>query len=262
MPATQQSAQRVAVVTGAGRGIGRAIATRLASDGAIVVVSARTGADLDRLVEEIQKGGGRAMAVVADASDRDGARLPVTRALADFGKVDIVVNNVGGSAKGNHDPFDGDDSAFEDTLVLNLTSAFWTTRAALTSMREHRWGRVINIGSGASKTSTKSGSLGYTTAKHGLVGFTRQLAHAAAPYGITVNCVCPGWTNTSLVNWDEIAKRRRITVEEAKRVAFEANAQGRILEPEELTPMISLLAGDDGMGITGQVISVDGGYGL
>ena len=262
MSATQLPTQRIAVITGAGRGIGRAIARRLAADGVIVVVSARTGAELNSLVDEVNDAGGRGLAVVADALTRDGARLPVERALADFGKVDIVVNNVGGSVGGNQDPFDGDESAFEQTLTLNLTSAFWTTKAALGSMRDNGWGRVISIGSGASKTSTKAGSLGYTTAKHGLVGFTRQLASAAAPFGITVNCVCPGWTNTSLVNWDAIAARRQITVEQAKQVAYDASVQGRILEPEELTPMISLLAGDDGRGITGQVISVDGGLGI
>lgn len=250
------------MVTGGGRGIGRAIAKRLADDGATVVVSARTASDLDAVVGEINAAGGQGLAVVANAADRDDARQPVLQAIDRFGRVDILINNVGGSAAGNHDPFDGDDAAFEDTLTLNLTSAFWTTRAALPTMRQQGWGRVVVIGSGASKSSTKAGSLGYTAAKHGLVGFTRQLAHASAPYGITVNCVCPGWTNTSLIDWDAIAKRRQVTVEEAQQVAFDANAQRRILEPEELTPMISLLVGDGGMGITGQVISVDGGYGL
>lgn len=262
MVTTQNNESRVAVVTGGGRGIGRAIAKRLAADGATVIVSARTGADLDAVVAEIEAAGGRAAAVVADAMDRDGARQPVLQAIDRFGRIDILINNVGGSSAGNHDPFDGDDDAFENTLTLNLTSAFWTTRAALNSMRDRGWGRIISIGSGASKSSTKAGSWGYTSAKHGLVGFTRQLAHAAAPHGITVNCVCPGWTNTSLVDWDQIAQRRQISVEAAQQVAFDACAQGRILEPEELTPMIALLAGDDGMGITGQVISVDGGYGL
>jgi NAD(P)-dependent dehydrogenase (short-subunit alcohol dehydrogenase family) len=252
--------RRVAVVTGGGRGIGRAIARRFGLDGVVVVVSSRTRSDLDAVVNEIEKAGGTALAVVADASDRDDARAPVREAIAQLGRIDILVNNVGGSVGADHDPFTGSDETFERTLTLNLTSAWWTTRDALPHMQEQRWGRVINIGSGASKVGTPGGRPAYTAAKHGLIGLTRQLAHAAAPFGITVNCVCPGWTNTSLVDWDAVARRQGITVAEAQAVALASNVQHRILEPEELTGMISLLAGDEGAGITGQVISVDGGY--
>ena len=253
---------RVAVVTGGGRGIGRAIARRLAAEGTAVVMSSRTQADLDAVVAEIEAAGGRGLAVVADAGDREGARQPVHSAIDAFGHVDIVVNNVGGAVGRNHDPFAMDDDAFERTLVMNLTTAWWTTSAALAGMRERAWGRVVNIGSGAARASTPGGRLGYTAAKHGLVGFTRQLASATAAHGITVNCVCPGWTNTSLVDWEAIAKRQGITLEAAQAGALAANAQHRILEPEEITGMISLLVGVDGGGITGQVIGVDGGYGI
>jgi NAD(P)-dependent dehydrogenase (short-subunit alcohol dehydrogenase family) len=248
------------VVTGAGRGIGRAIARRLATEGTVVVVSSRTQSDLDAVVHGIETAGGRAIAVVADAGDRDGARAPVREAVTQFGRVDILVNNVGGSVGRDHDPFTGSDDTFERTLTLNLTSSWWTTREALPHMRDQQWGRVINIGSGASKVGTAGGRPAYTAAKHGLVGLTRQLAHATAPFGITVNCVCPGWTNTSLVDWDAIARRQGISVTEAQSSALASNVQHRILEPEELTAMVSLLAGDESAGITGQVISVDGGY--
>jgi NAD(P)-dependent dehydrogenase (short-subunit alcohol dehydrogenase family) len=250
---------RVAVVTGGGRGIGRALARRLAAEGATVVVSARTRADLDDVVAGIEAAGGRALAVVADALDRDGAKAPVHAAIEHFGRVDIVVNNVGGSVGTDHDPFTGSDDTFERTLTLNLTSAWWTTRAALPRMREQGWGRVIFIGSGASRASGEGGRPAYTTAKHGLVGLTRQLARAAAPHGITVNLVCPGWTNTSLIDWDAIAQRQGVSVEQAMQVALSANVQHRILEPEELGGMVALLVGDEGAGITGQVLSVDGG---
>ena len=99
----------------------------------------------------VDAGGAPGLAVVADASDRDDARRPVLAALDRFGRVDILVNNVGGTVGRGHDPFTGDDASFEDTLTLNLTSAWWTTRAALPAMREQQWGRVISIGSGASK---------------------------------------------------------------------------------------------------------------
>ncbi len=205
----------MAVVTGGGRGIGRAIALRFAREGATIVVSSRTERDLEAVVGAVESEGGRGVVVVADATDRDGARRPVEVALERFGRVDVLVNNVGGSIGRGHDPFAGDDESFERTLILSLTSAFWTSRAALPSMREHGWGSIINIGSGASKRSTE-GTLGYTTAKHGLVGFTRQLAAISARHGITVNCLCPGWTRTSLLDFEAVAARRGISVEEAE----------------------------------------------
>jgi NAD(P)-dependent dehydrogenase (short-subunit alcohol dehydrogenase family) len=252
---------RVAVITGGGRGIGRALAQRFAAEGATVVISSRTAADLDAVLAGIADAGGPpGLAVVADASDRDDARRPVHAALDQYGRVDILVNNVGGTVGRGHDPFTGDDASFEDTLTLNLTSAWWTTRAALPAMREQHWGRVISIGSGASKRA--AGTVAYTTAKHALIGLTKQLAQATGTDGITVNLLCPGWTNTSLLDFEKVAQRNGTTVDDAMAVAHADNAQHRVLEPEELAGMATLLASDDGAGITGQVISVDGGYRL
>ncbi len=226
-----------------------------------MVISSRTQNDLDAVVGQIvEEGGAAALAVVADASHRDDARRPVREAIETFGKVDVLVNNVGGTVGRHHDPFTGDDESFERTLTLNLTSAWWTTREALPGMRERGFGRVISIGSGASKRA--AASLSYTTAKHALVGFTKQLAQATGRSGITVNLLCPGWTNTSLLDFEAVARRAGTTVEEAVESAESENAQHRVLEPEELTGMATLLASDDGAGITGQVISVDGGYRL
>ncbi|MCY3634315.1 MAG: SDR family oxidoreductase [bacterium] len=251
---------RVAVVTGGGRGIGRAIALGMAREGASVVVSSRTQEQLDAVVAEIEGTGSQGVAVVADAADENQARSPVRAAVAELGRVDILVNNVGGSSGGNHDPFSGDAEAFMGTLRLNLISAFWTSQEALPPMREQGHGRIINVGSGASKRA--AASVGYTSAKHGLVGLTKQLAMAAAPFGITVNCLCPGWTNTALVDFERLAAAKGITAAQAEANAHAESAQGRILEPEELAPMAVLLASEAGGGITGQVISVDGGYRL
>jgi NAD(P)-dependent dehydrogenase (short-subunit alcohol dehydrogenase family) len=245
---------RVAVVTGGGRGIGRAIALRYAREGATVVVSSRTAADLESVVAA-----GASDFVVADALDPLDARRPVTEAITRFGRVDVLVNNVGGSV-GRSDPFAAEDESFEKTVVLNLTTAWWTTRAALPGMRERGWGRVLNIGSGASKHA--AASIAYTTAKHGLVGFTKQLAQNVGELGITVNCLCPGWTNTSLLDWDAMGRSRGTSAEEAEQFASRQSAQNRILEPEELAGLATLLASADGAGITGQILSVDGGYRL
>lgn len=252
--------ERVAVVTGGGRGIGRAIALEMARDGAQIVVSSRTQEQLDAVVAEAEEVGSSGLAVVANALDRDDAKAPVREAFAAFGRVDILVNNVGGGAplRGSQDPFTHDDDVFEANLALNLTSAYWTTREALPLMRDAGYGRIINIGSGYSKRS--GGALAYTCAKHGLIGFTRALAHDTAAHGITVNCLCPGWTNTALVDWEAMGKAMGISADEAHALRAAENLQDRVLEPEELGPMASLLAAPQSAGITGQVISVDGGY--
>lgn len=251
---------RVAVVTGGGRGIGRAIALDMAREGAAVVVSSRTREQLDNVVAEAKALGADGLTVVADALDREQSKEPVRRAQARFGRVDILVNNVGGGAplRGSQDPFTHDDDVFEANLALNLTSAYWTTREALPLMRESGYGRIINIGSGYAKRS--GGALAYTSAKHGMIGFTRALAHDTASYGITVNCLCPGWTNTALVDWDAMGRAMGISAEAAQALRAAENLQDRVLEPEELGPMASLLAAPESAGITGQVISVDGGY--
>ncbi len=249
--------QRVAVITGGGRGIGRAIALRYAAEGAAIVVSSRTAADLESTLADAGLGADRGLAVVADATDRDDARSPVEAALRTFGRVDILVNNVGGHL-GRRDPFTDDGGGFERTLVLSLTSAWWTSTAALPSMREQGFGRIINIGSGASKRT--GASVAYVAAKHGLKGLTRQLAAHAAPSGINVNLLCPGWTRTSLLDFEAVAQRKGTTAEEEEARAAAESLQRRVLEADELAGMATLLAGPDGRGITGQVISVDGGY--
>ena len=248
---------RVAVITGGGRGIGAAIALRYAAEGATVVVSSRTASDLENTLSVAGLGPDRGLAVVADATDRNDARRPVSEALDRFGRVDVLVNNVGGTV-GNNDPFLANDEAFESTLVLCLTSAWWTTSAVLPSMRDQGFGRIISIGSGTSKTT--GASLPYTTAKHALVGFTKELAKTGAPFGINANLLCPGWTRTSLVDFERIATARGTTVAIEEERAAADSLQHRVLDASELTGMATLLASDDGRGITGQVISVDGGY--
>jgi NAD(P)-dependent dehydrogenase (short-subunit alcohol dehydrogenase family) len=257
-----QLQKRICVITGGGRGIGRALAYRFAREGSVVVVSSRTSTDLVDVVDTIARSGGTASLVVSDATDPAGARAPVEEAQERYGAVDILINNVGGTVGRGHDPLHVDpaDDGFERTLILNLTSAWWTTCAVLPGMQDRSWGRVINIGSGAAKGT--GGSVAYTAAKHGLVGLTKQLALRVGESGITVNCLCPGWTNTSLIDWEAISRRRGVTAEAAEQEASSENAQKRILEPDELAGMAVLLASDDGAGITGQVISVDGGYRL
>jgi NAD(P)-dependent dehydrogenase (short-subunit alcohol dehydrogenase family) len=245
---------RVAVVTGAGKGIGRALALHLAAEGATVVVSSRTESDLDEVVASMQGGA----AVVADAMDPQQARRPVEFAVERFGRLDILVNNVGGRLPNDTDAYAVSDETFGDVVTLNLLSGWWTSQAALPHMRAAGWGRIVNIGSGSAKRA--GGSIPYNAAKHGVIGLTVGLAAKVAGDGITVNCVCPGWTNTPHNDWEIVGQRWGVTAETAKAMAESENAQHRVLEPDELGPMVALLASDAGAGITGQVISVDGGY--
>ena len=161
-----------------------------------------------------------------------------------------------------NDPFAMTDDAFEANLALNLTSCYWTTREALPHMRNANFGRVLTIGSGYAKRA--GGGLAYTAAKHGLVGFTRSLAAFTAKQAtnLTVNCLCPGWTNTALVDVAAMAKRKGISEEQVLADIESENLQGRMLEPDELGPMAVLLCAPESYGITGQVVSVDGGYKL
>jgi NAD(P)-dependent dehydrogenase (short-subunit alcohol dehydrogenase family) len=253
---------RVALVTGGGRGIGRAIALELAREGADVAVTSRSQGELEAVSKEIEALGRRGLALPADAMNSAEVRAVVQSTISERGQLDVLVNNVGGvlAPRGLGDllPFEHDEQLFMDNLVLNLVSGWWSTAAALPHMRDRGYGRVINIGSGYAKNS--GGLIAYSAAKHGVVGLTRALAAQVAPFGITVNCLCPGWTNTALVDWDVLALGYGTDAAGAKAMAESENIQRRILEPNELGPMAALLAAEESAGITGQVISVDGGY--
>lgn len=153
MTTTGTLAGRVGVITGSGKGIGRALAVAFAREGATVVLSSRTRPDLEETLALVRRAGAAGSIVVADAATADGAATPVHAAIDEYGRLDLLVNNVGGRVAGDHDPFSGDVEVFHAELVLNLMSAWWATRAALPHMKENRYGRVVNIGSGASRRS-------------------------------------------------------------------------------------------------------------
>ena len=245
---------QVAVVTGGGRGIGRAIALGLAAEGATVAVLARTRAELEAVVVAAEGRGGDGLALVVDCMDGAALKAAVAEVGERFGRLDVLVNNVGGlvGEPAKLSALEHDDELFERNLFLNLTTAYYATRAALPRMVERGYGRVINIGSGYATHG--GGTLGYSAGKHGLVGFTRALAYQV-PAAVTVNCLCPGWTDTALLDWGGAGG-----AEAAREKAAAQTVQGRVLAAAELVPIAVLLASPEGAGITGQVISVDGGY--
>jgi len=255
---------KVAWVTGGGRGIGRAIALAFARDGASVTVSSRSITELQAVVREIEEAGAKGLAIEADAMSLEDTLACVSSIKSTFGRLDVLVNNAGGFVP----PRTGEDLnaekideySFIDNVDLNLFSAYRASKAVMPGMVEQGYGRIINIGSGYAKRS--GGELAYSAAKHGLIGLTRATAAKVALTGVTVNCLCPGWTNTQLVNLDAIAAMKQTDVATVKAMIESDNLQKRILEPDELGPMAALLAAPESKGITGQVISVDGGYGV
>lgn len=254
---------KVAWVTGGGRGIGRAIALAFAKDDGSVAVSSRTLEQLESVADEIRDCGGRGLAVRADALSFEDIRACAETIQRELGPVDILVNNAGGGTRvdpAGLSPEALDDQSFVANLDLNLISAYRASKAVLPSMLERGYGRIINIGSGYAKRS--GGALAYTAAKHGLIGLTRAMAAEVGRTGVTINCLCPGWTNTQLVDLDAMAAYQKVDVEVVRERIESDNLQHRMLEPEELGPMATLLASDEAAGITGQVISVDGGYGV
>jgi NAD(P)-dependent dehydrogenase (short-subunit alcohol dehydrogenase family) len=249
---------RVALITGASRGIGRAIARGYAKEGAAIAVTARSEGDLCSLVEEVQKDGGAAVAIPADLCDGSAPADVVRRVLESLGTIDILVNNAGlGSSSGPNPVVDFDDALWHKTLALNLTAPYHLTKAVLPIMLEKKWGRIINIASINGKLPAIHGAA-YTASKHGLLGLTRTVALEVARDGITVNAICPGTVRTEMNNrrLEYDAKRLGLPIADLE---ARLTPIGRRLEPEEIVPMAVLLASDESAAITGQAFNICGG---
>ena len=237
---------RVALVTGAGSGIGEATARRFASEGAIVVVN-DVDIELARpVVTELQKEGARALSVAADVTKRADVEAMVHHVVAEFGRLDVLVNNAGINRDAMSHKMT--EEQWDQVLTVNLKGTFLCAQAALVRMRERGWGRVINTSSIGSLGNI--GQANYAASKAGVIGLTRTLALEYAKFGITVNCVAPGPVMTRMLASVPDAIREKIVA----RVPT-----GRIARPEEIAGVHAFLASEDAAFITGQVLFVDGG---
>ncbi len=247
-----------AVVTGAGRGIGRSIALALAEAGADVGVTARTEGDLETLVAEIQALGRKSLAVRCDVTEPEQVRHMATVLGEGLGGIEILVNNAGNA--GSHKFLNHPDDLWHRMLAVNLTSVYYVTKAFVPRLIEQRWGRIINIASIASRTGDRY-IAAYTASKHGVLGLTRALAVELMPYNITVNAICPGYVNTPMTdtNIANIAARTGMSEAQAREVLEKMSPQRRLMEPEEVAALAVFLAHDIAKGITGQGINLDGG---
>ncbi|MFP4120912.1 3-oxoacyl-[acyl-carrier-protein] reductase [Coleofasciculus sp.] len=249
MEASQTSAQlsdRVAIVTGASRGIGRAVALTLAAEGAKVVVNyASSSGAADEVVAGITEAGGDAIALQADVSKLEEVETLVKETKDKFGRLDVLVNNAGITRDTLLMRMKPDD--WQAVIDLNLTGVFFCTRAASKIMLKQKSGRIINIASVAGQMGNP-GQANYSAAKAGVIGFTKTVAKELAPRGITVNAVAPGFIETDMtkdIKSEDIIKYIPL---------------GRYGKPEEIAGMVRFLAADPAAAyITGQVFNVDGG---
>ena len=256
---------KIAIVTGAGKGIGRAIALRLAAEGARVVVSDLIGKDAESVAREIAAGGGSSMALQVDATKEEDVGRMVEAALSAYGQIDILVNNVGGGSGGPAVIIKTAPEHWDRTIEITLKSTFLCSRAVAREMVKRKQGRIINI-------SSISGKMGesligsYCAAKFGVLGLTQVLAKELGRYSITVNAVCPGYVFTP--GWEQLAAEMKATyasmADKSLEEIFELRtknltALGRPQTAEDIASMVAYLASEEAKNITGQAINVDGG---
>ena len=246
---------KTALITGGGRGIGREIALMFARQGARIAVAARTADQVEQVAREI---GNNAIALVCDVSDSESVTRMFSEMRERLGNADILVNNAGIAESATF--VNTTDELWHRHISINLSGTFYCTRAALPAMLKKGWGRVINVASIAAKTGAPYVSA-YTASKHGVLGLTRTLALEVATAGITVNAICPGYVETEMVSRgiDQITKKTGRTAEEALDALKKMSPQNRLVTPEEVAAVELLLASDEGRGINGQGINVDGG---
>ena len=240
---------RVAIVTGAGQGMGRAAAQRLSTGGARLVINDVNPDAAERTAALIAESGGEAHASPGDVTSGADVRRMVATASDKYGGLNILVNNAG--VLRPTAVVDIEEEEWDLVVGVNLKGTYLCSRAALPAMREAGWGRIVNFSSTAGKNVSTVGGAHYTAAKAGILGFTRHLAKEEARHGITVNSVCPGLIDTEMV---------RSTVGEKRARAYaDSFPIARLGEPEEVAELVAFLASDRAAYITGASLDINGG---
>jgi NAD(P)-dependent dehydrogenase (short-subunit alcohol dehydrogenase family) len=249
---------RVAVVTAGTRSIGRGVAEAFVREGAKVVITGRSAEKGARALAEMNAGD-RVHFISADAKVREDCERVIDETVAHFGRIDILVNNAGGAS--NHAPVvDLTDEAMDDALKFIVWSTFWCTRRALKYMIPQKWGRIMNMSSLEGKVGKPGVSI-YVTGKHAINGFTKSCAHEVGTLGITVNALCPGGIETDMMLevGPPAAESMGMKYEDLLNWFANESAIKRLSEVEDVASVAVLLASDAGGGITGSLISIDGG---
>jgi NAD(P)-dependent dehydrogenase (short-subunit alcohol dehydrogenase family) len=242
-------AGRIAIVTGAGQGMGRAVAQALAARGATVVANDLNAAAAEATAALLRQSGAEAVAIVADVIDAGAVRAMVEQTTTRYGAIHILINNAGvlRPTKVSEIP----EAEWDWVIAVNLKGTFLCSQAVLPAMKAAGWGRIVNFSSTAGKNISTVGGAHYTAAKAGVLGFTRHLAKEVAAEGITVNAVCPGLIDTEMV---------RATIDDAR---CDAYARGfpipRLGTPEEVAELVAFLASDRAAYITGASLDINGG---
>ena len=249
---------KVALVTGGGTGIGKAIAMKLAKNGAMVAIASRNRDQLHRVAAEFAQLGLTVLPIPMNVRVKADVERGVTELVAQLGAIHILINNAGISALSLMS--DKDDSKWYDIVDTNLNGMYLVTKAVLRHIPDQAGGRIINISSVLGKFGVP-GYTAYCTTKHGMIGFTRALALEIVSRGITVNTICPGWADTEMANLgiNETAKLQGITAEEFKVQAVAAVPIRRFLEADEIAELVAYVASDAARGITGQAMNICGG---
>lgn len=240
---------RVAIVTGAGQGMGRAVAERLAAAGASLVVNDVRQDAVTEVAAALRSGGADAVGIAGDVTVKSDVQRLVEGTTDQFGTINVLVNNAGVLRPTK--VIDIPEEEWDWVVAVNLKGTFLCSQAVLPSMRAAGWGRIVNFSSTAGKNISTVGGAHYTSAKAGILGFTRHLAKEEAGYGITVNSVCPGLIDTEMV---------RNTINEARADAYaESFPISRLGEPGEVAELVAFLASDRAAYITGASLDINGG---
>src|SRR5688500_204518 len=248
-------AGRTALVTGGGRGIGRAIALDLAQAGARVIIASRTKAEIDVVAGEAGQG---ATAIAADVADPASIRALFAEARRAVGEIDILVNGAGVAPSA---PLvKTTDEQWRQAIEVNLSGTFYCLREALPAMTKRGWGRVVNIASIAGRTGAPY-IAAYAASKHGVLGLTKVAALESAARGVTVNAVCPGYVDTPMTDASvrRIVEKTGATAADARKRLEDSSPQKRLYTAAEVSALVMFLCGEQASGINGQALTIDGG---